>query len=103
MTMAKAKKTSDETKSAAEKKTGKKAAKKPAASAAPAGVPQIGTGGAAAAAASLIRNKVSTDAATPGKKPSAGFQQMKDSLTKSHSATVGGLLGEVQGKKSQGG
>jgi len=102
--MAKAKK-SEESKPAAEKKPAKKTtAKKAAAPSAPMGVPLIDTGAAAAAAASLIRHKVSTDnAGASGKKPSASFQQLKNSLNKPASAVVGGILGEAQAKKNQAG
>jgi hypothetical protein len=110
--MAKAKKSDDSKpadkkpaaeKTAAEKKPAKKpAAKKSAAPSAPTGFPMIDTGAAAAAAASLIRHKVSTDnLGGTGKKSSAGFQQMKDSLNKSPSSIVGGMLGAVQDKKNQ--
>jgi hypothetical protein len=101
--MAKAKK-SEESKPAAEKKpTAKKpAAKKSAAPAQPFGMPLIDTGAAAATAASMIRHKVSTDSSAGGaKKSSAGFQAMKDSLNKSASTIVGGMLGSAGDKKNQ--
>src|SRR4051812_21189263 len=100
--MAKAKK-SDESKPAAEKKpAAKKTAKKSAGPAQPAGVPMIDTGAAAATAASMIRHKVSTDSpGGGGKKSSAGFQAMKDSLNKSASSIVGGMLGGAGDKKNQ--
>jgi hypothetical protein len=99
--MAKAKK-SDESKPAAEKKQAKKtAAKKSAAPAQPAGMPMIDTGAAAATAASMIRHKVSTENLRGAKKSSAGFQAMKDSLNKSPSTIVGGMLGGAGDKKNQ--
>jgi hypothetical protein len=80
------------TKSASSAK--KKPERKPPA--ASAGSPLIDPASSAAAAAALVGHKVAAPASAAGPKTeSSSFRNLKDSLTKPHSQTIGGVLNKI--------
>jgi hypothetical protein len=82
----------------------KKPASKPA-PAAPAGTPLVDPAQSTAAAAALVANKVAAPASSPAPKAeSSTFRNMKESLTKPHSQTIGGVLDKLapSGQKRSG-
>jgi len=80
------------TKSASSAK--KKPERKPPA--ASAGSPLIDPASSAAAAAALVGHKVAAPASAAGPKTeSSSFRNLKDSLTKPHSQTIGGVLDKI--------
>jgi hypothetical protein len=82
------------------------AAKKQASSGAAPQAPMIDTNLAASAAAAMILNRAATSGAAPNasgqpaaKKESSSFKNLKDSLNKPASQSLGGTFGNIAGQK----
>jgi hypothetical protein len=69
--------------------------KSPAAPAASGAAPMVDPSQSAAAAAALIGRKVTLPASAAGQTESTGFRNLKDSLSKPHSQTIGNVLDKL--------